>query len=247
MKAFGTMVKTELRLSLRGMNMVIFAIAMPVVVVIILGILNGDRPAFEGAPYTFIQQSFGAVSSIGICAAGVMGLPLVIADYRHKKILKRFKVTPVSPGMLLMVQVVINAKQSAISMGLVYLVSALCFGYRMVGSVLSFLGAYFLVMLSIYSLGLMVAGVAPNIKAANLLCTVLYFPMLIFSGATLPYEAMPPILQRIADIMPLTQGIKLLKVSSLGLPMEGNLFPILFMVFLAVICIGVSVRFFRWE
>ena len=77
MKAFGTMVKTELRLSLRGMNMVIFAIAMPVVVLIILGILNGDRPAFEGAPYTFIQQSFGAVSSIGICAAGVMGLPLV--------------------------------------------------------------------------------------------------------------------------------------------------------------------------
>ncbi len=247
MKAFGTMVKTELRLSLRGMNMVIFAIAMPVVVLIILGILNGDRPAFEGAPYTFIQQSFGAVSSIGICAAGVMGLPLVIADYRHKKILKRFKVTPVSPGMLLMVQVVINAIQSVISMVLVYLVSAICFGYRMNGSVLSFLGAYFLVMLSIYSLGLMVAGVAPNVKTANLLCVVLYFPMLIFSGATLPYEVMPPVLQRIADVMPLTQGIKLLKVTTLGLPHEDSLFPILFMVLLAVICIGVSVRFFRWE
>ncbi len=247
MKAFGTMVKTELRLSLRGMNMVIFAIAMPVVVLIILGILNGDRPAFEGAPYTFIQQSFGAVSSIGICAAGVMGLPLVIADYRHKKILKRFKVTPVSPGMLLMVQVVINAIQSVISMVLVYLVSAICFGYHMNGSALSFLGAYFLVMLSIYSLGLMVAGVAPNVKTANLLCVVLYFPMLIFSGATLPYEVMPPVLQRIADVMPLTQGIKLLKATTLGLPLEDSLFPILFMVLLAVICIGVSVRFFRWE
>jgi ABC-2 type transport system permease protein len=93
----------------------------------------------------------------------------------------------------------------------------------------------------------MVAGVAPNVKTANLLCVVLYFPMLIFSGATLPYEVMPPVLQRIADVMPLTQGIKLLKVTTLGLPHEDSLFPILFMVLLAVICIGVSVRFFRWE
>ena len=37
MKAFKTLLKTEIRLSLRGMDMFIFAICMPVVVVIILG------------------------------------------------------------------------------------------------------------------------------------------------------------------------------------------------------------------
>src|SRR5690554_4400676 len=93
MKAYKAMLKTELKLSIRGMDMVIFALCMPVVIMIILGIIYGSKPAFEGASYTFLAQSFGAVSAVAIGAGGVMGLPLVISDYRNKKILKRFKVT----------------------------------------------------------------------------------------------------------------------------------------------------------
>ena len=107
MKTFKTMLKTELKLSLRGMDMVIFAICVPLVVLVILGIIYGDKPAFEGAGYSFLEQSFGALAAISICAGGVMGLPLVISDYRSRKILKRYQVTPVSPAMLLFVQVTI--------------------------------------------------------------------------------------------------------------------------------------------
>lgn len=59
MRAFKTMIKTELKLSLRGMDMFIFAICAPLVVLVLLGILYGDKPAFEGAGYTFLEQSFG--------------------------------------------------------------------------------------------------------------------------------------------------------------------------------------------
>lgn len=43
------------------------------------------------------------------------------------------------------------------------------------------------------------------------------------------------------------QEIKLLKAASLGLPVEGVIFPIVIMAALAIICIVVSVRFFKWE
>ena len=118
---------------------------------------------------------------------------------------------------------------------------------RLPGSVGIFLASYLLVMLSTFSIGMMVGGVAPNMKVAGILASVLYFPMLIFSGATLPYEVMPTALQKIADILPLTQGIKLLKAASLGLPIEVARQPLLVMVALIVICGGISVRFFRWE
>ncbi len=247
MKAFGTHFKTELKLSLRGMDMVIFSICMPVVVMVILGIIYGAKPAFAGADYTFLEQSFGAVAAIAICASGVMGLPLVVSDYRNKKILKRFRVTPVSPTMILAVQVAVYTLYTLVSLVLVYITAKLFFGCGFGGSWLLFIGSYILVMLSMFSIGMMVGGVAPNVKTANLLCCVLYFPMLIFSGTTLPYEIMPKALQRIADFMPLTQGIKLLKAASLGLPMDGVLLPIIVMAALAVVCIGVSIRFFRWE
>lgn len=247
MKAFSALFRTEFKLSLRGMDMFIFAICMPVVVVVILGAVFGNKPAFDGADYSFLEQSFGAVATIAICAGGVMGLPLVVSDYRHKKILKRFKVTPTSPALILAVQVVIYTLYSIISLLLVYAAAAVFFGYRLSGSWFHFLGAYLLVMLSMFSIGLLVGGVAPNIKIASVLASVLYFPMLIFSGATLPYEVMPVALQKAADVLPLTQGIKLLKAASLGLPIHSVFLPAMVMLVLAVICTGISVRFFRWE
>lgn len=247
MKAFKTMLKVELKLSLRGMDMLIFAICMPVVIVIILGIIYGAKPAYDGAAYTFLEQSFGGVASIAICAAGVMGLPLLISDYRHKKILKRFKVTPSSPALILSVQIVIYTLYCAVSLLLIFLTARLFFGYHMSGSLLGFLGSYLLVLISMFSIGVMVGGIAPDMKSAGIIASILYFPMLIFSGSTLPYEIMPPTLQKVADVLPLTQGIKLLKASSLGLPMDGVLLSIIITCILAVICSGIALKFFKWE
>lgn len=247
MKAFRALLKTEIRLSLRGMDMFIFAICMPVAVVIILGAVFGNRPAFDGAGYTFLAQSFGAISTIAVCAGGVMGLPLVISDYRSRKILKKFKVTPVSPALILTVQIVIYALYSIASLILVYAAGAIFFSYQLQGSWPEFLGAYLLVMLSMFSIGLLVGGIAPNTKMASAAASLLYFPMLMFSGATLPYEVMPSALQKAADILPLTQGIKLLKAASLGLPIAGVFIPVIVMIVIAVICVTISIRFFKWE
>jgi len=93
----------------------------------------------------------------------------------------------------------------------------------------------------------MVGGIAKNTKMAGVIASILYFPMLIFSGATLPYEVMPTALQKVADIFPLTQGIKLLKSASLNLSIDNVTLPILVVSILAVICTGVSIKFFRWE
>ena len=247
MNKFLTMLKTELKLSFRGMDMIIFAVCMPVVVVILLGIIYGGKPAFDGADYTFLEQSFGAVSTIAVCAGGVMGLPLVISDYRQKKILKRFKITPSSPVLLLSVQVAIYMIYSLIALVLIYLVSVLLFGMKLRGAFLPFMGAFFLVMISMFSIGMLVGGVSPNTKIASVLASLLYFPMLIFSGATLPYEVMPAVLQKLADFLPLTQGIKLLKAASLGLPAENVMASLAVMAVITVVCGGISIRFFKWE
>ena len=240
MKTFRVMLKTELKLSLRGMDMLIFAIIMPLVVLLIIGMIFGGKPAFEGAEYTFLDQSFGALATISICAGGVMGLPLVVSDYRGRKI-------PVSPAMILIVQVAIYTLYSAISLILLYLTANMFFGFQMRGSFVHFLGGYILVIFSMFSLGMMVGGIAPDTKSAGVIASLLYFPMLIFSGATLPYEIMPPAFQTVANVLPLTQGIKILKAACLGLPPENAAVPALIMAALAVICVTVSFLFFKWE
>lgn len=247
MRAFNALFKSEFTLSVRDMNIPIFGIIFPVIVAVIIGLVSGTKPAFEGASYSFIEQSFGGFAAIAVCATALMGLPLLVADYRQKKILKRFMVTPVSPGKLLIVQVLVNLIMSALSLALIYIVCALFWGYRMDGSAGLFLLSWLLVLVSMYSIGMMLASVSPNMKTASMLCSLVYFPMLFFSGATIPYEIMPRGAQAVMDFLPLTQGIKLLKASSLGLPADNVTLSIIVLGAIAVVCAVLSLRFFRWE
>lgn len=247
MKAFSTIFRTEFKLSMRDMNIPVFGIVFPVIVAVVVGLVAGNNPAYDGADYSSIAQSFGAFAAIAICATGLMGVPLQVADYRNKKILKRYMVTPVSPALLLIVQFAINFVMSLISLATLFAICGIFWGYRMPGSFWLFFASYLFVTICIYSLGMMLASVAPDAKRADLLCTLVYFPMLFFSGATIPYEIMPVTAQRVMDILPLTQGIKLMKAASLGIPFDGIWLPILVLSVVTVICIALSIRFFRWE
>ncbi len=247
MKSYFTMLKTELKLSLRGMDMVIFAICMPIVILIVLGLIYGDKPAFEGASYTFVEQSFGAIASIAIVAGGVMGLPLVISDYREKQVLKRYQVTPIRPIKLLLVQVTIYTLYAILSLITLVIVARLFFSFSMQGSLGEFIFGWLIVLISMFSIGIMVGGIAKNTKIAGIIASLLYFPMLIFSGATLPYEIMPVPMQKIVDILPLTQGIKILKAASLGTPLESTLLPIIILGCISLVCSFIAIRFFRWK
>ena len=173
--------------------------------------------------------------------------PLVVSDYRNRKILKRYRVTPIGPLMILMVQVVIYTIYSLVSLISVYAVASIFFGFHPSGSLLIFFIAYLLVMIAMFSIGMMVGGLSPNAKAAGVYASILYFPMLIFSGATLPYEIMPQTLRNFADILPLTQGIKLLKAAVLGIPADNFFLPVISMSAISCVCIFAAVKFFRWE
>lgn len=247
MKSFITLLKNELKLNIRNMNMIIFAIIMPLVVLVILGFIYSTKPAADETAYSFLEQSFGALCCISICAGGLMGLPLVVSEYRERKILKRFQVTPVSPIKLLTVEFAIYVIYCFVSMLTLFLVGMLFWKIKIHGSLLLFLGSWLLTMVSTLSIGLLVGGIAKNMKSASVIACILYFPMLIFSGTTLPFEVMPVAMQKIISIFPLTQGIQLMKRVFLGLPAENVLLPVVIMGAIIIICFGISVKCFKWE
>lgn len=237
MKRYFTYLKTELKLSLRDMNMVIF---------IILGIIYGTKPAYDGASYTFMEQSFGAVSAVAICASGLMGLPLAVSGLRELKILKRFRVTPIRPIFVLGVELSMYIVYCIVSLATLS-TAALLWGVRLHGSLLAFLGSWALTMLSTLSVGMLVGGVAKDTKQASVIASILYFPILVFSGTTLPIEVMPKAMQKIVSIFPLTQGLTMMKNTFLGIRTGGVLLPLGVMIGIVALCTILAVRFFRWE
>ena len=123
----------------------------------------------------------------------------------------------------------------------------LIWNVRIKGSLIAFLAIWLLTMISTLSIGMMVGGIAKYSKIAGIIASLLYFPMLLFSGATLPYEVMPDLMQKTVNVLTLTQGIKILKNATLGLPADNVTGAIIFMLVTAVVCSIVSIKFFKWE
>lgn len=226
--------------------MPIFAVIMPLVIFVILGIIYGAKTAYDGADYTFMEQTFGATGAIAICASGLMGLPQAVSGLRELKILKRFRVTPVSPVFVLGVELSMYIVYCIVSLATLT-VAALLWGVRLHGSLFAFLGSWVITMLSTLSIGMLVGGIAKDVKQASVIASILYFPMLIFSGTTLPIEVMPKAMQKIVSFFPLTQGITMMKNTFLGTRMENILLPIGVMLGLTIVCTILAIRFLRWE
>ncbi len=246
MKTFITLFKTELKLTIRHLDLIVFGIAFPIGVMLLLGTVFGDKVQ-SGTEFTMVQLCFGGTVAVGICATGLMGIPLTFADYRHKKILKRFKVTPISPLRLLGAQFLVQFLMALVSALGVWAVARGAFGMQFKGSVWSFIGVYLGVLLCTYSIGMIIASLAPNIKIANLICTFVYFPMLLLSGATVPFEVLPKTVQHIAEVFPVTQGIKLLKGAVVGEALMVNSGACIALVLITLLGIGITAKCFRWE
>ena len=247
MKKFWGMFKVEMKLAVRSIDLLLFGVLMPVGILCLIGWINGSKPAYEGAGYTMLEVTFAALSTVGICATAFMGLPLTLANYRERKILKHFFVTPASPFMLLLVQIGIDFCVCLISLLLVGCTAVFMFGYRMKGSMIVFLGMYLLVMAVMFSLGMMIASVCRTQRQANIVCSIVYFPMLFLSGATIPFELFPRVLQRVAGVLPLSIGINLLKQCSLGME-SGNMGrSIMILITAAIAGAVISNKTFRWE
>ena len=246
MKRFLTFLKVEGKLSLRSPDGIIFGIGMPVGVLLLIAVVAGSQSA-GGADYSFLQSAFASLLTVGICATAFMGLPLTIADYRDKKILKHFFATPIRPFMILSVQVVIGMLTSFFSAALATVLAVFGFGYRMEGDPFLFIGAFLLVMLSMYSIGMILASLCKTVKIANVVTTFVYFPMLFLSGATIPFELFPDTVQKVCNVLPLTHGIKLLKAVSLNMWSQEIWISVALLIVFAVVGCILSVVSFKWD
>lgn len=102
-------------------------------------------------------------------------------------------------------------------------------------------------MLSTQSIGMLAGGVAKDTKQASVIASILYFPMLVFSGTTLPIEVMPGVMRKIVSVFPLTQGITMMKHTFLGISTGNVLLPVCVMLGVTALCTILAVQFFRWE
>jgi ABC-2 type transport system permease protein len=234
-----------LRMS-RNFAPVFFALAFPVMMLLIFGGIYGNRPSARFAGQGVVDSSVPAYLILVVSVTGLMSFPLGLAEYRDRKILKRFRATPTKAQSFLVAQGLVNLVLSLSGAILLVLVGRLVFTLHMPhdwpGTVVGLVGA----TLAMYAIGGVVAALASTERAATAAANLIYFPMIFLSGMTIPLAIFPPVMKDISDALPATYAVRLLQHTWLGTGTNvvadwavigGTL----------LICGLAAVRFFRWE
>ena len=244
MKRFWRMYSVEQKIFFRSPDVILFCLAMPLVVFILITMIAGKKDAADSG-LTYLQSAYVALSTVGICCSAFMSIPITIVECRSQGVLRRMYCSPCSPARLLACDALCSGVIAALST-LILTLAAVVFGYRMQGNVLVYIVLWLLTMISMFSIGLMVASLCQTTKSMNVVTSLLYFPMLLFSGATIPLEVFPAWFQAVAKLMPLGVGIDLLKSVSMGC-YDSITVPVITLIAIAVLCGTVAVKTFRWE
>ena len=247
MSSFLKITKIEFKLYFREFMSVFFAIIFPIMMLAIFGSIYGNDPTefFDG--HGAVDVLVPSYICMIIAVNGLMSLPLSISDYRSKKILKRFKATPLNPRDILLSQYVVMFVMTIVGTAIMILFGKIVFNLHFLGSFIPTLLAFVLISISMFSIGLLIAGVSPNGKVANVLAYIIYFPMLFLSGATLPLEMMPAGVLRVSNLLPLTYAVKLLQGVWLGESLGSHLGNIAVLGGVFVVLTGLAIALFKWE
>lgn len=242
---FLKMYRIEQKLFLRTPDVILFCLAMPLVVFIVITMITGDKDAADSG-LTYLESAYVSLSTVGICCSAFMSIPITIVECRSQGILRRMYCSPCSPARLLACDTIASGVVAMLSTLILTVAAVVFFGYRMPGNVFVYMAVWFLTMTSMFSIGLMVASLCRSTKSMNVVTSLLYFPMLLFSGATIPAEVFPAGLRAISQWMPLGVGINLLKSVSVGCYDRMGL-PIITLLIITALCSTVAVKTFRWE
>jgi ABC-2 type transport system permease protein len=238
----------ELKIFAREPLGFIGGIVTPLVVFVVFtrmigpGVIGGPpRPNWPGGGFlpvlTTILVALGAVGS----------LITIVSIYREGGILKRLRATPLRPTVILSTHVVVKLLMTAVSMMLMYLA-----GRRYVPAgahvpYVSFAFAALFATWSILSIGFVVASLVPSARFAQPLATFVLYPMLVVSGLFFPVTMLPPVLQAVAKVVPLTYAVSLLSGIWRGDAWLAHRVDIAALLLTFVVCTAVSARVFRWE
>ena len=269
MKAFLSMVRANLKMTLRNRTGLFWLLLFPTVLIVVFSALvggNSDSKICVGAvngeatPVPISTQGLQAknmnyvdflvpgVLAMSIMNGGIAGLSAAFVVMRERDVLRRIKVTPFPlMGFItarVATQLLVALCQAAILLGLAKLI----FNLDIVGNLLEVAVFIFLGSLAFLAIGFFVAGVSRKQESATALAQLISFPMLFLSGVFFPLSRAPVWLQDVAKALPhtyLADGLR--QVMVYGASLASLWGDLLALVLTIAVSLALAVRFFRWE
>jgi ABC-2 type transport system permease protein len=243
-RAWRRLLATEAKLFLREPIAIFWGVFFPLILTVAMG-LAGDRHDKHLGGLSLVDVYVPIAMAMVIAILSAQVLPIVLAGYRERGILRRMSTTPVRPIALLGADVAINVGVVVCAIAVIAIVARLGWGVSLPTQGLGFALALALTAIAMLALGALVASVAATTRIAQGVGTLLFFPMMFFAGLWVPRQQMSAGLRHVSDFTPLGAATAAIQET-----MHGHWPQVSHLAVLAGYAIVLSVaasRLFRWE
>jgi len=207
-----------------------------------------EETSVQTRPLRAIDLHLSGFLAVSMLWKGLFSTTAKVGQWREKQVLRRFKLTPLTPVTFVAGHVAWSLTIGLMQTALFLLVGYAAFGVRVTGSWALLVGMVVLGSLASTGLGYCVASLCRSSEAMAVAIQILNLPMMMLSGSMFSLEMLPSYFKPLSALMPLTylnDGLRQLMVGAAPMyPMWVN-FGVLggWLLLFG----GLTVRFWRWE
>jgi ABC-2 type transport system permease protein len=233
--ATARLIRAELALMRRDPLVLTFVVAFPIVTMLIIGGAFGTTPdrAFD---YTNPAHWYVAsYLTVVIAATGLVMLPVHLASYRERGVLRRFAVAGFPRWSFAIAELVVGLIVTAVSCVLLLLVALPVYGLPPVHSLWRVGLALALGAVGFVALGVLLGSVLPSARSAQAVGLLLFFPSFLLGAGGPPPHVMGAAVRTIAGPLPLTLLTNAVRSPWLGIGSGASLLALAGLTVLATV------------
>jgi ABC-2 type transport system permease protein len=239
----------NLKLFLREPLTVVFSLALPLIILFVLGGVFGNESSQPGEQVVF--RDLGAMTyyvpayvALVVASVCVISIPTHLASDRERGVLKRLHASSVGVWAVAGAEVVVACVLSFASAVILLVAAWLVYDFEPARSVLAVGGVFALLTLGFAAFGILLGSILPTARSAQAVGMLVWFVMLFLGGAGPPPEVLTGAMQTMSDFTPLWHGVLMMQDVWLGL--DAGLSWLIFCA-VGLISALLGLRFFRWE
>lgn len=193
---------TELRLLVRDWTVLVFAFIFPPLVMLILAGVFGTHAtvgfSWQNPEHYYVAASLG----VPVIAVALVGLPVTLASYRERGVLRRLEAFGVTPAQVIGAHAIVSAALVGVGVAAVLAVAVPTYGIPHIAHPAQVIVGLVGGTATLVLLGIAVGLAAPSARAAQAVGMLAFFPLYLLGGGGPPKGAMTGAMHTISNALP---------------------------------------------
>ena len=209
------LIVAEAKMVIRDTAGLIIPLGMPLLIMVM------QAPSVSGATTDTGHSALEfyvlpVVFAMVIATIAVINMPSFLATYRRIMVLRRLAVTPASPAVVLVAQMVVSVIQVLIGIGIAYLGAVIFWDAGMPDNLLMAVLVLVATLAAMYALGMIVTSVAPTPNSSVAIGLIFFFGIAALGGMFGPMENFPEFMQTIGAWLPFGASVEAMQSAWIG-------------------------------